>query len=139
MYNEDPSIMEKGFDAQIRAVITEPLGSLPISVHFPNVVIIDGLDESKGLPIVDGILRGINSMVSTATFDAPSLCFLITSRESPYRRDIFSSPEIRRITQEKQLENSKSEDGEDIKTYMESGFDAIRRKHQHTLQDVAQP
>lgn len=139
VYNEDPSIMEKGFEAQIRALIAEPLGSLPMSIHFPNIVIIDGLDESRGLPVVDEILHGINSMVSTATFDAPSLRFLITSRESPYIRDVLSSPEFRRITQDKLLGNSKFEDDEDIKTYIENGFDTIRRKHQHTLRDVAQP
>ena len=143
VYNEDPSIMEKGFDTQIHALIAEPLGSLPMSIHTPkktpNIVIIDGLDESRGLPIVDGILHGIGSMVNTATFDATSLRFLITSRESPYIRGVLSSLGFRRIMQEKQLGNSKFEDDEDIKTYFESRFNDIRRKHQHTLRDVAQP
>ena len=43
-----------------------------MSIHFPNIVIIDGLDESRDLPTVDEILYGIGSMVNAATFDAPS-------------------------------------------------------------------
>ena len=64
--------MKRGFKAQIRVLIAEPLSSLPMSIHFPNIVIIDGLDESRDLPIVDKILYGIGSMVNAATFDAPS-------------------------------------------------------------------
>ena len=47
--------------------------------------------------------------------------------------EMFSSPGSIRITQIKILGNSKFEDDGDIKTYIESGFDTLRRKHRHTL------
>ncbi|KAJ6546329.1 hypothetical protein B0H10DRAFT_1327046 [Mycena sp. CBHHK59/15] len=82
---DNPSVVGRSMDVQIRELILEPCRSL---VNFQSwIVMIDGLDECEGLHIQQEILHLIGDSLHEL---ASPLRFLIASRPEPHIREVFN-------------------------------------------------
>jgi len=88
---QDPTILSKSIDAQLRYLITKPLQEVtrhspPSAAFHTPTVIIDGLDECEG----HGFQRVILNAISAAVFkEHTPLRFLIASRPEPQISETF--------------------------------------------------
>lgn len=88
---KDPTILKANFATQLRALLVEPLQSLPVVEYGPSmVIIIDGLDECKDYADVVHLITTLTDSESTLHFP---LRFLVTTRPEPSIPISFEQPE----------------------------------------------
>ncbi|KAJ7437018.1 hypothetical protein FB451DRAFT_181083 [Mycena latifolia] len=93
---DNPSVVGRGMDIQLRQLIIEPCAALTNSaVIYPPppppptiILLIDGLDECKGHNVQQEILHLLGSAVS----QCPMLRILIASRPEPQISQVFREP-----------------------------------------------
>ncbi|CAA7267838.1 unnamed protein product [Cyclocybe aegerita] len=122
----DPSIVTKSIDVQLRKLIVEPLQLVELSAR-PVVIVIDGLDECLGESMQRHIVQLIGSVFEHGIFP---VCFVIASRPEPWIKDEFESGLLTRNLRQVALEEANGAD-EDIRTFLMSGFEDICNSPSH--------
>ncbi|KAF8988265.1 hypothetical protein BDQ17DRAFT_1257811, partial [Cyathus striatus] len=92
---------------------------------IPHLIIIDGLDECSK-PIIQA--RIINMLASALSHSDIHIQCFIASRPELEIRNVFNYTFVSEISTQLDLDN-KYDPEKDIKTYLLSGFAAIRREH----------
>ena len=129
---EDPLILSRSLEAQIRSLIIDPLRRAlldekdAISLRSgPKLIIIDGLDECG----TSKVQRYILSVLTTAVQKIPlPISFLIASRPEQTIRDAFHTGPLCSMTRRLALDDSYRPD-DDIKLFLQSKFDEIKQNH----------
>ncbi|KAJ3509453.1 hypothetical protein NLJ89_g5209 [Agrocybe chaxingu] len=126
----DPMIVSSSLETQIQTLIVDPLNELCEDENVasrlhrrPRLIIIDGLDECVDTKSQQDILR----VLSAASKDSQyPLIFLIASRPETSIRNAFRDfdPSVETIV----LDDSYHPDA-DIKIFLESRFEEIRKNH----------
>jgi len=137
---QDPTILSKSIDAQLRYLITKPLyevtcySSLYAPFHTPTVII-DGLDECEGHASQRLILKAI----TTAVFkEHTPLRFLIASRPEPQISETFSTEPLDQHHYPITLVCDYKTD-EDLRRFLRSRFDEICRQRFGIVSTVERP
>ncbi|PPQ90930.1 hypothetical protein CVT25_008297 [Psilocybe cyanescens] len=131
--NNNPAIFQLNFDTQFRALFLDPLlqlssaGRFTSATPFPNLVIIDGLDECDGADVQNTILNTISKELQYHRSALP-LRFLIASRPEYHLTTSFSVGPLRSLTFRLALDDTYHPD-EDIRLYLTDSFCDIRKAH----------
>lgn len=127
---QDPSLLTRSLEAQIKALVVDPLNEAamdetdgPRLLTRPNLIIIDGLDECLESRSQQDLLE---TLLSAAEELVVPLCFLISSRPEPRIRDAFN--EWNSMSVRIALDDSYQPE-DDIRHYLDSCFEKIRRRH----------
>ena len=120
----DPTIFSRSLDAQIRALMIEPLNCAPPR-PAPKLIIIDGLDECADPKAQKYILQALGA---AATQLNVSVRFLVASRPEQVIRTSFNASTLGCMTIGVPLDETYQPDA-DIKTFLNSRFSEIRRDH----------
>ncbi|EKM77530.1 hypothetical protein AGABI1DRAFT_101598 [Agaricus bisporus var. burnettii JB137-S8] len=126
----DPAIFEKTPRTQFRHLIVEPLSMLQMSDQSffkePLVIILDGLDECKGIDEQCELVEMIGEVVRLKT-DLP-LLWLITSRPELHLKSLFSRAEFA-IACGREILVIDAETRDDVERFLRDGFDGIRARY----------
>jgi len=105
--DDDPSIISKAIEVQIRLLVVEPIHRVlqihhSSHCHWPELIVVDGLDECEDANAQCRILFIIRSVL-----DRDSLPFriLIACRPEPDIRDFFNEGNCQRYCQRLALDN----------------------------------
>ncbi|KAJ7937047.1 hypothetical protein B0H13DRAFT_2424247 [Mycena leptocephala] len=109
---DDPSVVARHMDVQLRRLIVEPCQSL--TNNSPPILLVDGLDECQD----EGAQREILQLIRKA-----------------HIRDILGEPSFSRILHSINVQQS----FEDVRTYFRDEFARIRREHRDTMGSVPIP
>ncbi|KAJ6552178.1 hypothetical protein B0H10DRAFT_1262341 [Mycena sp. CBHHK59/15] len=127
---DNPSVVGRSMDVQIRELILEPCRSL---VNFQScIIMIDGLDECEGLHIQQEILRLIGDSLHQL---ALPLRFLIASRPEAHIREVFEGSSFQGFYRAFNVNQS----FEDVRTYFHTEFVRIHHEHRETMATVPSP
>ncbi|KAJ7890836.1 hypothetical protein B0H13DRAFT_2530625 [Mycena leptocephala] len=127
---ENPSIVGRDMDVQLRKLIVEPCKSLRDSA--PPILLIDGLDECNTHRAQVEILR----LIASAVGQHPNTFrFLIASRPEARIRETLNEPSFHGILDSLNVEQS----FEDIRKYLRDEFARIYCEHRDTMRDVPTP
>ncbi|KAJ6573607.1 hypothetical protein B0H10DRAFT_2237055 [Mycena sp. CBHHK59/15] len=127
---DNPSVVGRSMDVQIRELILEPCRSL---ANFQScIIMIDGLDECEGLHIQQEILRLIGDSFHEL---ASPLRFLIASRPEPHIREVFDGESFHGFYCTFNVEKS----FDDVQTYFRTEFARIHCEHRETMATVPGP
>ncbi|KAG7091249.1 hypothetical protein E1B28_010299 [Marasmius oreades] len=130
----DPSILEATWEQQFAELVITPLLKrrwwrrvqervLPRSIpKYPNLVIIDGLDECSDNKTQRRVLSILISAYQHSDFP---LRFLICSRPESWIRDVFDDPHTSALTKRIMLNTYPS--SEDIEQYFLQEFASVRK------------
>ena len=119
----DPTIFSRSLDAQIQALMVEPLSIAPQLI--PKLVLIDGLDECVDPKSQKYILQALGAAAAQLS---DSVRFLVASRPEQAIRTSFNAPTLSRMTMGLPLDETYRPNA-DIKTFLYSRFSEIRRDH----------
>jgi len=117
----DPSLPSRSLKTQFLSLIVKPMQFLSPQSHYPDVVVIDGLDECSGDRTQQDILHLIGTAMQTHQLP---LRFLIASRPEPHIRETFYSPVIHGITKCVAF-NDQFNPNQDIRKLLQDGFKDI--------------
>jgi hypothetical protein len=120
----DPTIFSRSLDAQIRALMIEPLSSAPLQLT-PKLIIIDGLDECVSAKAQKCILQALAAAASQLN---DSVRFLVASRPEQVIRTSFNAPSLSRMTMGVPLDETYKPNA-DIETFLISSFLGIKNDH----------
>ncbi|KDR67122.1 hypothetical protein GALMADRAFT_19582, partial [Galerina marginata CBS 339.88] len=122
----DPFIFTRSLDAQILALIVEPLQDrIDASAASPRIVIIDGLDECDDRSSQVKILTAISSTLQRHQLP---LIFLIASRPEHDIRHSFNVGYLKEITARIAL-NDDYLPSDDIRVFLQDKFTEIKDTH----------
>jgi hypothetical protein len=122
----DPSIVARGMDVQLHALILEPC---KLVQDAPAILLIDGLDECEGHNIQEEILGLIGSTASDGC-----LQILLASRPEPHIQEIFEDEAFQGLFYSTNIDQS----FEDVRTYLRDEFLRIHCKHR-TMRNIVAP
>ena len=122
--DHDPTVLSRSLDAQIRALLVEPLSFAPLEMT-PKLILIDGLDECVNPKAQKCILQALAAAAAQLN---NSVRFLVASRPEQTIRTSFNAPTLSRITMGVPLDETYKPDA-DIKTFLTSKFSEIRDDH----------
>ena len=122
--DHDPTVLSRSLDAQIRALLVEPLSFGPLQLT-PKLILIDGLDECLNPKAQKCILQALAAAAAQLN---NSVRFLVASRPEQTIRTSFNAPTLSRITMGVPLDELYKPDA-DIKTFLTSKFSEIRDNH----------
>ena len=134
---QDPTIISKSVESQLRYLITNPLhgiaahSSLPF--HTPTVII-DGLDECDGRDSQRLILKAIATAVFT---DHIQLRFIIASRPESHIAEIFRSNLLDRHYPFTLVDDYQTK--QEISQYLKAGFDEIWERQFELMSTTEKP
>ncbi|KIM37667.1 hypothetical protein M413DRAFT_47349, partial [Hebeloma cylindrosporum] len=120
----DPTILSRSLDAQIRALLVEPLSFSPVQLT-PKLIIIDGLDECVSPKAQKCILQ---TLAAAAAQLNHSVRFLVASRPEQVIRTSFNAPTLSGITMGVPLDETYKPNA-DIKMFLNSRFSEIKEDH----------
>ncbi|KAJ7604423.1 hypothetical protein DFH06DRAFT_1254839 [Mycena polygramma] len=123
----DPSVLGRGMDVQMRALILEPCRLL--EGRIPSILLIDGLDECDGHHIQQQILRLIRPAIRWP------LRILVASRPEPHIRETFEDTSFQGLLESTNIERS----FHDVRQYLLQEFSRIHREHHNTMSGVPTP
>ena len=132
--HEDHSLLSRSLETQLEALVVKPLelarSQADISdtdfLHsYPKFIILDGLDECGDSTSHQSVLRLI--LVAISKYNLPFF-FLIASRPEQKIREAFNETAMSPLTVRLVLDNKYLPD-EDIRTFLVSKFQDIRKKH----------
>jgi hypothetical protein len=127
---ENPSILHRSLDGQLRQLIIEPCRRTLSSDTL--VIVVDGLDESDGQHIQQDILRSIGKSILGQTLP---LRFLFVSRPEPHIGEIFRSPCLDSVHRSFNIQSA----DDDVRRYLMDEFARIHRQHHDTMATVPTP
>ncbi|PPQ94103.1 hypothetical protein CVT25_009254 [Psilocybe cyanescens] len=131
--NDNPAIFQLNFDTQFCTLFLNPLlqlsrdGRFISGIPFPNLIIIDGLDECNGADVQNTI----SNTISNALQHHPSALpfrILIASRPEYHLTTSFSVAPLHSLTFRLALDDTYQPD-EDIRLYLTDSFRDIRNAH----------
>ena len=130
---EDPALFSRSIEAQIEALIVKPLNTVaaddtlaPILLSRPRLIILDGLDECH---TTSAQIQILNALSTAANHLRIPLCFLVASRPEQDIRQAFNDQNgLGSLSLSIALDDTYQPD-DDIRTFLESTFDEIKRKH----------
>jgi hypothetical protein len=126
---QDPSIFHKALQVQMQKLIVQPFKNLqerrPEIAQNPFFIIIDGLDECKGIGAQCEIVEMIGEVVRLKQ-DLP-LRWLIASRPEFHFQYTFSQPDFA-IDYHKELLLIDADTKKDVSLYLQHDFEKIRIK-----------
>ena len=130
---KDPALFSYSIEAQIQALIVEPLNAAAneetlalILLSRPRLIILDGLDECGTSSAQTQILNALST--ATKHLQIP-LFFLIASRPEQDIRQLFNDPNgLGSVSFSIALDDTYRPDN-DIRVFLWSTFDGIKRKH----------
>ncbi|KAK7000665.1 hypothetical protein R3P38DRAFT_2733179, partial [Favolaschia claudopus] len=114
---EDPAVFHKSLATQLKKLIVGPCQA--VSLAFPLIIVIDGLDECEGQQSQREILRSLGN--AHDDFKS-SLAVLIASRPEAHVRRAFEEESSLTFAQTLEIQGSK----DDIRTYLLKQFQNIR-------------
>ncbi|KAK7042819.1 hypothetical protein R3P38DRAFT_3348702 [Favolaschia claudopus] len=117
---EDPSIFSQSLATQLQKLIVGPCQA--VTLPFPLVVTIDGVDECAGEKSQQSLLRALGNAYSNWK---SHLVILIASRPEAHLRSVFEE-ECLMFAQTLEIRGSET----DIRTYLVDQFQRIRETHQ---------
>ncbi|KAJ7827664.1 hypothetical protein B0H14DRAFT_2516916 [Mycena olivaceomarginata] len=127
---EDPSIVGRSIDAQLRQLIIEPCKSLKDSAA--PILLVDGLDECDTHDAQVEVLRLMGRVVC----QHPNIFrIIIASRPEAHIRDSLEEPSFGGILHSVNVEQSFN----NVRTFLRDEFARIHRDHKHTMEDVPTP
>lgn len=127
---DDPSVVGRAMDVQLRNLMVEPCQSLDDTV--PLILLIDGLDECEGAHAQQNIL----SLIGNTVRQHPSTFrFLVASRPEPHIREKLSESSLNELYDSVNVERS----FEDIRLYFRSEFARIHHEHGETMGSITTP
>ncbi|KAF8157849.1 hypothetical protein B0H34DRAFT_706406 [Crassisporium funariophilum] len=127
----DPSIFDRSLEVQVKYLIGQPIQKAFIAATpeerstWPRVIIVDGLDECKDEDVQRHILHVLCALVQNQSFP---FAILIASRAEHQIRAAFRSGELYRSSESLALDNEYCPSS-DIRAFLLSEFDVIRRNH----------
>ncbi|KAF7328448.1 putative nwd2 protein [Mycena sanguinolenta] len=117
---DDPSIVVRSFETQMRRLISEPCRAH--ADRHSVAILIDGLDECQGHDSQQEILRAMRR----SCFNQPNpLRFIVASRPEPHIREVFDSAVYLGDYRSFNVEQS----FDDVRTYLRDEFSRIHREH----------
>ena len=116
----DPTVFSRSLDAQIRALMIEPLSFAPPRLA-PKLIIIDGLDECANPRAQKYILQALAAAATQLNVSA-------ISGGKPVIRTSFNASTLGSMTIGVPLDETYKPDT-DIKTFLNSRFSEIRQDH----------
>ncbi|PPQ89427.1 hypothetical protein CVT25_002441 [Psilocybe cyanescens] len=131
--NNNPAIFRLNFNTQFDTLILDPLlqlagtGRFTSGTPFPNLIIIDGLDECNGADVQNTILHTISKALQRHHLALP-FRFLLVSRLEYHLTTSFSVPPLHSLTFRLALDDTYKPD-EDIRIYLTDSFRDIRKTH----------
>ncbi|PPQ86053.1 hypothetical protein CVT25_002234 [Psilocybe cyanescens] len=131
--NNNPAIFQLNFDTQFRTLFLNPLlqlssaGRFTSGTPFPNLIIIDGLDECYGADVQNTILNTISNALQHHPSALP-FRFLIVSRPEHHLTTSFSITPLHSLTFRLVLDDT-YQSFEDIWIYLTDSFRDIRETH----------
>jgi len=137
----DPNIFDKVLEAQMNALIVEPIKRIATMARvidtvtfgwksYPTLIVIDGLDECTGIDVQDEILRVIGDLVQNLRLP---LRFLIASRPEPNLCEAFEKLQSQ-LPKDSLSTVILTEDAltrRDIQIYFERKFKELRARHSY--------
>ena len=120
----DPTILSRSLDAQIRALMVEPLSFAPLQL-IPKLIVIDGLDECVSPKAQKCILQALAAAAAQLN---DSVRFLVASRPEQVIRTSFNASALSRMTMGVPLDETYKPNA-DIKTFLISRFLEIKNDH----------
>ena len=120
----DPTVLSRSLDAQIQALMIEPLSFTPLQLK-PKLILIDGLDECVSPKAQRCILQSL--AVAAAQLNV-SIRFLVASRPEQVIRTSFNASSLSRMTKGLPLDERYNPNA-DIKTFLNSRFSEIKKDH----------
>jgi type III secretion system FlhB-like substrate exporter len=120
----DPTIFSRSLDAQIRALMVEPLSFAPLQLT-PKLILIDGLDECSSSKAQKCILQ---ALAAAAAHLNHSVRFLVASRPEQAIRTSFNASSLSRMTKGLPLDETYKPNA-DIKMFLISRFSEITKDH----------
>jgi hypothetical protein len=126
----DPSVVGRSMDIQLRQLIVDPYRSQEGS--GAALLLIDGLDECEDEHVQTKILRSIGD--SVRKYPIP-LRFIIASRPEPHIRQILEGSQLLDVTCPFNIRRSFS----DVERYLRDEFARIYAEHRHTMSKVSTP
>jgi len=139
---QDPTILSKSIDAQLRRLITKPLHevthhpspSASFKFHTPTVII-DGLDECEGHDFQRLILKAVSAAVFKEHIP---LRFLIASRPEPQISETFRTQPLAGYHYPITLVDD-YQTREELRQFLRSGFDGMCQRRADPVSTVEQP
>ncbi|KAF8166810.1 hypothetical protein K438DRAFT_1941630 [Mycena galopus ATCC 62051] len=128
--SDDPSVVGRSMDVQLRQLIVEPCQSIKIGP--PQILLIDGLDECHDEGTQREIIRLVRNALAAA--HPHSYRVLIASRPEAYIREIFENPSFDRILKSMNIHQC----FRDVETVFRDAFARIHREHR-TMVNVPTP
>lgn len=127
---DDPSVVGRGMDVQLRKLMAEPCQ--PLDDAAPLILLIDGLDECEDAHAQQSILTLIGNVVRQhpSTFR-----FLVSSRSEPHIREKLAESSLHELYDSVNVEQS----FEDIRLYFRDEFARIHREHPETMGRIPAP
>ncbi|KAJ7908063.1 hypothetical protein B0H13DRAFT_2498837, partial [Mycena leptocephala] len=127
---DDPSVMGRDMDVQLRNLIIQPCQSLDDAA--PLILLLDGLDECEG----EWAQQSILSLIGNTVRQHPSTFrFLFASRPEPHIREKLMESFFHEVYDSVNVEQS----FEDIRFYLHDGFARIHREHSVTMRGIPTP
>ncbi|KAF8961444.1 hypothetical protein BDZ97DRAFT_1212741 [Flammula alnicola] len=129
----DPLIFSRALSTQMQTLVVTPLNDLVVADAGnpqackirPQIVILDGLDECG---LADSQQQILKVLVESVHQLGPCFRFLVASRSEQPIRDAFNTGNLSSMTRGLPLDVLYKAD-EDIKTFLQSKFDDIKKTH----------
>ncbi|PPQ87782.1 hypothetical protein CVT25_008826 [Psilocybe cyanescens] len=131
--SNNPAIFQLNFDTQFRTLFLDPLlqlssaGRFASAIPFPNLIIIDGLDECNGADMQNAIVNTISNTLQHHRLALP-FKFLIASRPEYHLTTSFSVGHLHTLTFRLAMDDTYLPD-DDIRLYLTDSFHDIRQTH----------
>ncbi|KAF7973461.1 hypothetical protein HWV62_15050 [Athelia sp. TMB] len=127
----DPTVLFQRPRDQFEKLIVKPILAVSEDIHGPMVIVIDALDECKGLNYVQNF---ITILAHTFIAHQLPLQFLVTSRAETGIQQRFSEPQVRRVVYEMDLAEYNAQS--DIHAFLSSRFLEVCNQHPHLMRDT---
>ncbi|KAJ6554139.1 hypothetical protein B0H19DRAFT_994612, partial [Mycena capillaripes] len=127
---DDPSVVGRGMDVQLRKLVVEPCQSLINAT--PIIFLIDGLDECEGAHAQQSILSLIGN---TVRHHPSAFRFLVASRPEPHIREKLAESSLHELYDSVNIKQSFN----DIWLYLNHEFARIHREHSETMGSIRTP
>jgi hypothetical protein len=128
----DPSLLNKGMEAQFLAFIVEPFVMKKIGAGGKRWgILLDGLDELRGEDAQCNIIHLISTFVHEHR-DTP-LVWIIASRPETHISNMFDDDEVRRSCCTEHIPIDSTEACADVERFLRSSFKTTKKKYRQSL------
>ncbi|KAJ3574600.1 hypothetical protein NP233_g1660 [Leucocoprinus birnbaumii] len=123
----DPTLPTKSLKAQFDSFIVRPFARGTLVISAPLLILIDGLDECRGIDSQCQLLGLVTAFISEHP-SAP-IVWVIASRPEPHITSFFDLPKHKNIYVKEGISVSSDESCADVERYLRAEFGRIRQSH----------